>query len=104
MQLPDELKLQIYNESDFETRIKLNKEFGWNFKNANPLKEICHTNWKIYYNNNTKILITTSNIKILEPGTGTLSMREWATLFFPEPEHYQPSGIINIPTNWDNWW
>jgi hypothetical protein len=36
MLLPDELKLHIYKNSDIETRIKLNKEFNWNFKIANP--------------------------------------------------------------------
>lgn len=29
MNLPEEIKIKIYNSSNLETRIKLNKIFGW---------------------------------------------------------------------------
>jgi hypothetical protein len=38
-QLPDEMKMKIYNNADIETRIKLNKEFKWNFYFVNPFKD-----------------------------------------------------------------
>lgn len=38
MKLPNELLLLIYNLSDPETCIKLNKIFKWNFLIANPLQ------------------------------------------------------------------
>lgn len=37
MNLPEEIKIKIYNSSNLETRIKLNKIFGWSFYTKNPL-------------------------------------------------------------------
>lgn len=35
-QIPTEIKLMIYKFASAETRIKLNKAFGWSFYTKNP--------------------------------------------------------------------
>ena len=96
-QIPDELKLKIYHESDIETRIKLNKEFNWSFKYVNPLEniKICHIHWNIYYDSNIKFqIIIVDNLytkKIIEP-----------KMFNLEPIAYQPSGRIQNKQNKKN--
>ena len=42
--LPNELLLIIYNFSDAETKIKLNKVFEWNYRVANPFQELYKPN------------------------------------------------------------
>ena len=37
--IPTEILLIIYNYSDINTRIQLNKAFNWNYVNVNPFKD-----------------------------------------------------------------
>lgn len=48
MILPNEILLEIYNYSDTETKIKLNKVFKWSFYHKNPFYNVfkCYNNQK----------------------------------------------------------
>jgi hypothetical protein len=40
--LPVELIIEIYKKCDYQTRIKFNKAYKWNFKVINPLFDYKH--------------------------------------------------------------
>jgi len=42
MILPNEILLEIYNYSDIQTKIKLNKAFKWSFYHKNPFYNILY--------------------------------------------------------------
>lgn len=82
MKLPDELNEMIYNESDFFTKINLNKAFNWSFYSKNPLKHIfvipkkqnmCKCRW-IAFGRRTQTIISRN---------GDLMLMHWLTVTLP---------------------